>query len=146
MTDYQGSLERNFARVGYDLSKILGFLTLLFLIRLHGAEIDVPMAALYSFADYHEAKKLKATDSPTPSSLCVLEGVCGIPRGHELAPERIDLDQDEDVSCLLRHFREAAERPLPFTVPIEEASQKLLGNLCKCSFRHRNLSVLLMVA
>lgn len=111
------------------------------------ADKDIPLALLYSVADSTTATASRASSrgsnstsssgkSPTPprssrnvpATLCLLEGSLGIPEGHALAPQTIDLET-EKMTCVVNAVQRALKKMTTVLVPIEEEDRDALNGI-----------------
>ena len=99
---------------------------------LEDAEKDVPLAMLYSVASTTPIASKVASPTPlnksnlgTPPPLtCFLEASFGIPKGHVLAPAK--LQSETDPACILPWMYECLETIAPVKIPIRPEIQDLL--------------------
>ncbi|KAE9364382.1 hypothetical protein N431DRAFT_354787 [Stipitochalara longipes BDJ] len=99
---------------------------------IEDADKDIPLALLYSVADQKLASQrsksldVKETNGPA-STICILEGLVGIPAGHKLASESLDLDNDN--TCLVSSIREAMKEMTPVLVQIEDSWKEMFEGI-----------------
>jgi hypothetical protein len=92
------------------------------ILGIEGTDKDIPLALLYSVAVQKLASKrskfpnLNETNGPA-STVCILESLIGIPVGHELAAESLDLGSDE--TCLASPLKKAIEEMTPVVVQVD---------------------------
>ncbi|KAL2062576.1 hypothetical protein VTL71DRAFT_5648 [Oculimacula yallundae] len=101
---------------------------------IENAEEDIPIALLYSVADSTTSSNVATSRSESPnsncsmpSSICVLEGVIGIPANHELAPQVVDLELSD--GCLAPALKKAQLEMGPIILPVKEKTQEQFDRL-----------------
>lgn len=95
---------------------------------IEDADKDIPLALLYSVADQRLApqrsKSPNVSEPKVPAStVCILEGSVGITNGHVLAPESIDLDNDD--SSLATKMKQALKEMTPVVGQISEKAKEM---------------------
>lgn len=108
------------------------------ILGIEEADKDIPLALLYSVADSTTASASRASSQEsrstsssaskpsTPlrasrdalSALCILEGSLGMPEGHALAPQTIDLET-ERMTCVVDAVQRALKEMTTVVVPIK---------------------------
>jgi hypothetical protein len=95
---------------------------------LEDAEKDIPLALLYSAPATLPETSRGASPSSAPRSpaslTCILEASFGIPKGHPLAPAR--LNAESDPACILPYFEKAVKTMSSVVVPIRAEVQDAL--------------------
>lgn len=102
------------------------------ILGIEDADKDIPLALLYSIADQKLASKRTKSPNPTESNVpastvCILEGLIGIPAGHPLAPESFDLD-NEDTS-LASTMQKAMKDMILVVAQIDDKSKELFERI-----------------
>jgi hypothetical protein len=95
---------------------------------LNHNDYDVPFALLYTVTESEDAGNTTSHPDATPTSIksCVFEGSIGVPRGHAVAPEKINF---RDSECVLTPaFRKATQTPEPGMLSLQNGTlpQQLL--------------------
>jgi PAS domain-containing protein len=98
------------------------------ILGIKDADKDIPLALLYSVADQRLAsQRSKSPNSSEPngpaSTICILEGSIGIPTGHVLAPESLDLDNDDN--SLVPKMKKAMREMKPVVGQISERALEM---------------------
>jgi len=90
---------------------------------IQDAEKDIPLALLYSCGAAKGRPRSMSNPNPsTAASICTLEGCIGIERGHEFAPESLDV-ADKDETVLGQWFQRATDTKGQVLVPVPESLQ-----------------------
>jgi PAS domain-containing protein len=114
---------------------------------IEDAEKDIPLALVYSLADTTTGSRIPTNIPPVSqspqsialseappsaiSTICILEGYIGIPKGHPSAPETVIFESD-DKSYLKSALRQALQELMPVLVPLaQEAKNELSGINCR---------------
>jgi len=102
------------------------------ILGIEDADKDIPLALLYSVADEKLASqrsrspKSKETKGPA-STVCILEGSIGIPAGHDLVPESVNLE--DDSTCLVSKMKQAMKEMIPIIVQIDDKSKVMFEGI-----------------
>jgi PAS domain-containing protein len=99
---------------------------------IEGAEKDIPIALLYSVVEKESDSKARwkspdATDVKVASIMCLLEGSIGIPKDHQLAPSKLDVDSDD--AWFGSSIRKAAKDLAPVVTPITDEQRRVFEGI-----------------
>ena len=102
------------------------------ILGIEDADKDIPLALLYSVADQklasQRSKSLNANDTTDPAStVCILEGSVGIPTGHELASDSLNLDNDN--TYLVSTMKKAMKEMTPVVAQVGDKLKKMFEGL-----------------
>jgi hypothetical protein len=102
------------------------------ILGIEDADKDIPLALLYSVADQELALRRSKSPNPTEAgvsepTVCILEGSIGIPAGHHLAPEILDLDNDD--TCFGPTIRQAMTNMGPVVGQVDEKLKEMFEGI-----------------
>lgn len=104
------------------------------LLGIQNSDKDIPIALLYSVADSSTSSNLAPSKLAMPndpctmsSFVCLLEGSIGIPAGHALAPNLIDLGDPN--TTLAPAFKKSQQEMGPVVVEVTDETWELFKNL-----------------
>lgn len=87
---------------------------------LNHNDYDVPFALLYTVTESEGAENASSHSNaaPTATKCCVFEGSIGVPRGHAVSPDRLDLGDSDGF--LTPAFRNATQTLEPMMLSIKD--------------------------